>query len=328
MRRHIVLFAGTALLLVYFLRLDPHELVTDISGFDPVCAVAVVLLNLVPGFLKTARWRYFLRKSGIRNAYSRDYLAVNAGFFLGIVTPGTAGELTRVLYLGDRSSRGMSIITFEKLSDMGVLIFLAGAAVLTQTLALLYSVVGVSLLALSILLGYWLLTRHDRLVTRPMKFLARLMLSPSRYRSLQLIYWDYHSMASDWSSMVRSFLYSMALWVLPLVQMLLIHRGISLDLPVRMVAFTYFVPYLAGILSLIPLGLGVFELGLQGLSVSWGAGSAADTIPVFYRIFVTLPIILFGYACQVFFSWGEGKKGTSTSGAANRSAEGREHGPG
>jgi uncharacterized protein (TIRG00374 family) len=251
----------------------------------------------------------------------RDYLAVNAGFFLGVVTPGTAGEFSRAMYLGKEAPRGLALMTFEKLSDLAVLFLLV---LVTATLQIKNgTAVGVGLIAIvaGVGAGYVVLARHHGILVRPMKSLAKVMLSEKRYRNLRDMYWDCQSLFGNRRILSVSLLYSLALWFLPLIQVLLIYRGISLNISLRVVAFSYFLPYLAGIVSFVPLGLGVFELANQGLSHALGEYAASvKTVPLFYRVFVTLPIILFGYLCQVALSFGDTKRpsndGTRKNGEA------------
>jgi uncharacterized protein (TIRG00374 family) len=304
--RYAILAAGTILLVLYILHLDPEVLRSAVNGFDRSYAVAIVLLNLAAGLLKTGRWRYFLRKSGIDTGGLRDYLAVNAGFFLGVVTPGTAGEFSRAMYLGKEAPRGLALMTFEKLSDLAVLFLLV---LVTAILQIKNGVlVGVGLIAIvaGIAAGYFVLARHYGIMFRPMKSLARVMLSEKRYQNFREMYRDCQFLFGNGRILSVSLLYSLALWVLPLIQVLLIYWGISLHISLRVVAFSYFLPYLAGIVSCVPLGLGVFEFANQGLSLALGEHAASvKMVPLFYRVFVTLPIILFGYGCQVALSFGD-----------------------
>jgi uncharacterized protein (TIRG00374 family) len=318
--RYAILAAGTILLVLYILHLEPNVLRSAVYGFDRSYAVAIVLLNLAAGLLKTGRWRYFLRKSGIDTVGLRDYLAVNAGFFLGVVTPGTSGEFSRAMYLGKEVPRGLALMAFEKLSDLAVLFLLVLVTAILQIKNGIAVGVGLFAIVAGVGAGYLILARHHGILLRPMKSLARVMLSEKRYQNLRDMYWDCQSLFGNGRILSVSLLYSLALWFLPLIQVLLIYWGISLHISLRVVAFSYFLPYLAGIVSFVPLGLGVFEFANQGLSHALGEYAASvKTVPLFYRVFVTLPIIFFGYVCQVALSFGDTNR--SSHGRSRRSEE-------
>src|SRR6185436_4764050 len=131
-----------------------------------------------PGVLKVARWRILTGPVDI--GLGRRYLAVNAGFFLGLVTPGTAGELTRGLLVGDRSPRLLATLLLEKVTDLGTLalcVLLSGIAYLASARLAALAIVPVLFLAVG---AGWLALRFDRLLTFIPKVALRFVLSPAR----------------------------------------------------------------------------------------------------------------------------------------------------
>lgn len=297
LRRFGPLVAGTVLLLMYLARISYAELLRHAGGFPWWTAAGVLALNFVPGILKLARWR--MLTGPVAAGRAKRYLAVNAAFFWGLVTPGTAGELARASLLGDRSGRGVAVVLLEKFTDMGVL----ALCVVFAGIAHLVSARGAALLALPILAlsfgAVRLLLRYDRLFTVVPKAMLAILLTPSRLSDAKQMYWDFHRLAKDTGLFFRSALFSAMLWLLPLAQMVLLYRGLGAHLPVGAVALGFFLPYLAGVLSMVPLGIGVFDLGLGRMSVLFGSAAGAAALgPVFFRALVTLPLILFGYGCH------------------------------
>ena len=256
-----------------------------------------VRLPVVPGILKLVRWR--MLTGPVAASRTDRYLAVNAGFFWGLVTPGTAGEVTRAFLLGDRVGRGVAIIVLEKVADSGVLVLCVVLAGITHLVsAWAAALLAVPILALA-LCAVRASVRNDRLFTAIPKLFLGLLLAPARLRDVQDIYWEFHRLAQDTGLFVRSALFSAMLWLLMLAQMVLLCRGLGSDLPVGTVALGFFLPYLAGVVSMVPLGIGVFDLGVGRMLGLYGSAAGMVAVaPLFFRVLVTLPLVVFGYGCH------------------------------
>jgi glycosyltransferase 2 family protein len=297
-RRFGPLLVGALLLATYLARLDYHELAVHIDAFRWWAGAGVLVLNLVPGLLKLARWRILTGPVDV--GLGRRYLAVNAGFFLGLVTPGTAGELARGLLVGDRSPRLLGTLLLEKVTDLGTLcLFALFAGVASVAPANVASLLCAAILVLAIGV-VWLGLRFDSVLTAVPRIMLRVVLPQSRLQDTKQAYWEFHRFASNRVLLASSALFSSALWLVSLAQMYLIFQGLGASAPLRTIALVYFLPYLVGVVSMIPLGIGVFELGAGNVSAALGSNAAsAALIPLLFRALVTLPLIVFGYVCHL-----------------------------
>lgn len=299
--RWLLLLVGTGLLAVYVGKLDTGALRAALGRFPTSLAVAVLALNLLPGLVKLARWRRLLHLEGIETRRFMDYLRINAAFFLGLVTPGTAGELTRALTVEGDRARAMGIVSFEKFTDLVVLCLLAMASASYVLLPhqRFVGAVGATLLGAA---GLYLvfLRANAALVAAAKRVLCAL--APERLdRSLRFGLGGLNRFLRRPAVLLMSAACSTVLWLIPMIQMLLIYRGLGVDLPVRIVAFTFFLPYLLGVVSMVPLGLGTFDLAARQAATAF-LRDAADVLalaPLAYRLFVTLPLVLFGYLSQI-----------------------------
>ncbi len=300
MRRYAILAIATALLAVYAVRLDPSELTRRAAHFPAGYAVAIVALNLLPGLLKLARWRGLLVRGADKTPLARAYLLVNASFFLGLVTPGTAGELSRGLQAREDSGEAVGTVGFEKIVDLVILVLLAALSGIVHFTSGVASWAVTGGLALAVALGYGLVLRYDGLLTRPLKAVLQRLLAANHVTSLQTAWWEVHGLLRRPRVILVASLVSLALWLVPLIQMQLIYAGLGLaDVPLKTVAATFFGPYLVGVLSLLPVGLGTFDVSMLELSRLLDGAVAAGAGPLFFRVFITLPLILFGYGCQL-----------------------------
>lgn len=78
--------------------------------------------------LKSWRWRELLRMQSINYPHSDAFLAFVSGLFLGLVTPGRVGEMSKALYLKqDRDvpvSEGLANVLMDRLFDLYTILVL------------------------------------------------------------------------------------------------------------------------------------------------------------------------------------------------------------
>lgn len=305
MKRYALPVLGTALLALYLLRTDLGALGAQVVNFPVPTAAAVIALNAACGLVKTIRWRGFLRRRGTETEFPRAFLAVHAAFFMGLVTPGTAGEFSRAASLTRDRERGVAVLLLEKLTDLGSLGILTGLTVASYLASPAAFAGIVALVAVACGAAYLTYSRLRNLASRPLRAAVLRLASEEGVQSAGRVYQEFNLLADSAAAVLLSSLASAALWLLSLGQVALIYQGLGLRPPVRFVALTYFLPYLVGIVSLVPLGLGAFELSLREIGKRSADGIPGDVVgmvPAFFRAFVTLPLVGFGYGCQMLLS--------------------------
>jgi len=311
LRKYLLLAVGTGFLVFYLARTDLRSLYDKALGFPFLLAAAIVLLNGACGVVKTIRWTSFLARGGVTEPFGRAFLAVHAGFFMGLVTPGTAGELTRAASLTTGRDQGLAILVFEKICDLGALaglVALTVAAYVGGSRAVALTVIGIAVVA-AIALYAW--ARHRGALLRPVRPILLRVFSAEGVKGAEQVYERFNGLATDPRAVTASILYSLALWSLSLVQVALIYRGLDARPTWGFVALSYFLPYFVGVVTLVPLGLGTFELSLKQLATRASANVPAEVgalVPAFFRLFVTLPLVLFGYGCQALLTF-EARRG-------------------
>jgi uncharacterized protein (TIRG00374 family) len=308
-KRASLLAAGSALFGLYLVRLDWGAVRDTRSAFPVGIGFLVVVLNLLTGALKYGRWSGLLRRRGIeeRGSALEEYLAINAGFFLGLVTPGTSGELTRGAFSGVSSARATSIVGYEKTSDLAVLLLMVAGSFVVQFTNGLASWVASGLILLVSGAAYVLFLRFDKMVTAPVRILLERFGNERHVETARGMYWEFYELLKDRRALVVSLGYSALLWVLPVIQMHLIMAGLGGDVPFKTSAFTFLFPYLIGVLSLIPAGIGAFDMaadafGGRAIALAGAATELGSLAPLFFRVLVTVPLIAFGYVCQLILN--------------------------
>lgn len=306
MRRGALLLLGTILLAVYLGGLDGPSVREAATSFPIGVALFVLGLNLATGLLKYGRWSRLLARRGITDRGTRidEYLAINAGFFLGLVTPGTSGELARGAFSEVAGSRAIAIVGFEKVSDLGILLLMVAGSAVVQFTSGGTSWAASAVILLSTLLLYVLFLRYDRVVTAPFRWLLGRFGTDKQLETARGVYWEFYELLRDRRALIGSAVFSAFLWILPVIQMHLILNAFGGDVPLKTSAFVFLFPYLVGVLSMIPAGIGAFDItadqvGSRALVLAGAAGEAATVAPLLFRLLVTLPLVAFGYVCQV-----------------------------
>lgn len=311
-KRYILLGLGSALLAFYLARLDYDILVQRLDGFPLEYAIWIMALNALVGLVKVGRWRLLLSSRSFDGQFLDQYLAVNSSFFMGLVTPGTIGEVSRALRVAGNTSRAFGIVLFEKVMDLGVLLMLvavAGISQFTEGAQSWGALLGCITIVTVVYAAFckW----HDPF-RRPVKLLAQKLLSRHHVEAVRSAYRELYDLMRDPWTVIGTAAVSLLLWLLPLGQMALIYEGLGLDLYLKVVALLYFLPYLVGVLSMVPLGLGTFELSLGAVAMSAGVNGRPvigiiAIAPVLYRVLVTLPLVIFGYGCQALLTLRSGR---------------------
>ncbi len=122
---------GPALLLYFLLTIDDPRLVwRTLLETDPwLFGLAIVLV--VPFLiLKALRWQYILRIWNVSLPLREAVALYCIGMFLGVVTPGQAGDAVKAWYLRRRGyplSTGLASVVVDRLFDVGVMGLLAAS---------------------------------------------------------------------------------------------------------------------------------------------------------------------------------------------------------
>ena len=127
MNKSTLLKAGLTIgfFLVLFTRISPSDLLAAFESLNVLWFLAALLVMPLLYIVKTLRWEFLLRSSGITNRFAYLFRVVLIGTFLGLITPGKIGELGRAYYLGEKKSVVLATVTFEKILDIVVLLFLS-----------------------------------------------------------------------------------------------------------------------------------------------------------------------------------------------------------
>lgn len=116
---------GIIIFILILFKIDLSKLVNILNKinyfyFGLACLMLIFLI-----IIKSYRWNYLKKKQTINYSFKDSFLMYNTGLFLGILTPGRLGDLSKIFYLkNDNYSLGKSSVSviLDRLSDLLFLI--------------------------------------------------------------------------------------------------------------------------------------------------------------------------------------------------------------
>lgn len=122
---------GPALLIYFLFTIEDPLLIWQTLRDTDLWLFALSVILVIPFFLlKGARWQYILRAWGISLPLGEATALYVIGIFLGVVTPGQAGDAVKAWYVRKRGyplSTGLASVVVDRLFDVGVMGLLAAS---------------------------------------------------------------------------------------------------------------------------------------------------------------------------------------------------------
>lgn len=268
---------GVALFLFILTRLDFSAAVKSLNNFNWEYLIVYSMLSVLMLLFKSLRWQSILVKQEI-NYQMLKVCAINANTsFLGMITPGRLGELSKVVYLQeDKISFSKSIVSvlIDRAYDIIILFLFGVGAFLYFANALMSSMENLFLFFL-ILVGIGILIFFFRNnIWETLKSLLKLLLPESKYL---LIIHEWNQFKTELikvfvPTMPRMIFYSILIYSCYYAQINIVAYGFNVS-----VSFVYlsFCMTLASLVSLLPISIGglgtreaIFIFLLSRVSVS------------------------------------------------------------
>lgn len=297
---------ATALLALLLWRVEVWELGDALRRFDPWTALAVVLLNLPTIALLAVRTHLALRRLGY-DASVPALLPVSAiGNIAAVLTPGAAGDVIRTPFLKGRHAvsyaDGFATIVYERGFSFAILCVATGLvalwAVVPGAARFVVPAAGLLLLGLPWTLGTLLkrLTRSDGRLANRLR-LAGDRAAGAGERSLSAL----TILARDRRLALLFAALTVTIFTLMALQLWLIGASLDAGLSPREAALAVGAGAVAGIVSLLPLGLGALDWTMTALLEQAGATlSTAAAAVLLLRATMTLPAGLIGLAAYAY----------------------------
>jgi len=117
---------GVLLFLMLFMMIDLDVLIIVIKKVDLTIYIAAVLLSLPILLIRAFRWQLLLIDKDIKYDFNSVFASYLIGIFIGLFTPGRAGELARVFFVtndcGVSTGRAFPSVLIDRLFDLSVIL--------------------------------------------------------------------------------------------------------------------------------------------------------------------------------------------------------------
>lgn len=249
-------FIGLTLFVVILSRMNLEEIFQNISNIKPVYLITAILLLIPSLIIKTLCWNYIMRRQGIKYDLKDSFLMYCSGLYIGIVTPGRMGEITKALYLKkDGHSMGKSLVgaILDRLSDFAFLLIFTFLGSLFF-LNVIYKQILIFLIIILILLVLLFILFKIGLIKFVIKKIFYIFIPQKYQKSWKINFQDFINDLKiyKFKNYLIIFIISALSWFFYYIQMYILSKGINIDLP-----FLYFAIAItiAGFITLIPISI-------------------------------------------------------------------------
>ncbi|MDP3052239.1 MAG: lysylphosphatidylglycerol synthase transmembrane domain-containing protein [bacterium] len=257
---------GIIIFLIVISKTNLGEILKNIEKIKPIYLLGGALLTIPSIFTKAICWNYIKRQQGIKYNLKNSFLMYCSGLYIGLVTPGRLGELTKALYLKkDGYSMGKSLVSvvLDRLSDFVFLLFFMflGSvfffAIFQKTILIpvLFIIITIALFLIFLKIGLikWALNKMFYFFV-PLKYQKSWKINSQDFINDFKIY--------NLKNYIIIFLITVFSWVFYYLQMYLLASGIGLNVPFLYLAISVTI---AGFITLIPVsvsGIGTRDAAL------------------------------------------------------------------
>lgn len=263
-RPNIILFSSVAIAfyaagLIYF---NSSGIFQSIKEFNTFYLAPVFLCIGLSYAFKYGRWHFFLRNAGIAVPAKKLFPIFVASLSM-LITPGKVGDVLKSYLLkkkfGYPKRRTLPTVIMERVSDLPSLALLSVAGVYT-----VYPDTRLVVLPFAILAAFLFAVRSRAFFSGVISVNSRFARLKKHNQRISALYANMR-IAASWKNIVVGGLIGMAGWI---VEGLILY-GLLLGLGVKVNVFLsisiYIISVIAGVISLIPGGLGASEASLFGL---------------------------------------------------------------
>jgi len=268
----LLLLAGLAILIYFIARsgiIENYQILFTVS--IPLIIVAF-LLSIANIAVKVYRWKYLSRQYGQElTLYEASLVSIPSLFFANI-TPGKIGDLYKAYFMKQRYGMnvldGVSMIFYERFFEL-IILFLVGAAIVfTSFRGITVIVLELALLILVVLFVFYY--KADIIVKLLQKVLVRVPIG----RSTSDL--DLHIRKMPIGQVMIVFFITLFSLVLEFIRLWAVALAFGYLLNPILLSIYMSIAFVAGLVSQIPLGVGVMEGSLNYFIESMGVDPASS----------------------------------------------------
>jgi hypothetical protein len=255
LKKYSFLF-GLILFVTILSRTNVGEIFQNIKNINPLYLVLALLISLPMLINKTLCWHYIIKQQGIKYNLKDSFLMYCSGLYIGILTPGRLGEITKALYLKkDGHSMGKSLVgaILDRLSDFAfLLVFIFAGSLFFLTIFQKQ----VLILILGIVISVFLLVifLETGLIKWGLNKIFHIFVPEKYQKSWKINFQDFINDLKIYKlkHYLVIFLITAFSWVFYYLQMYVLAKGVGINVPFLYLAISVTI---AGLITLIPISI-------------------------------------------------------------------------
>jgi glycosyltransferase 2 family protein len=245
------------LFIIILFRADLGTILQNIKDVRPFYLVIGALFGMPILIIKSFCWNYLKKKQNIHYSFKDSFLMYGAGLYIGGVTPGRIGEVSRAFYLKkDGHSFGKSLVSIilERLADFTILltfIFIGSLFLLKIFRQQILICLAIVLFSIFIIV----LSLKARLIKSGIKKIFSIFIPNRHQKSWKLNFQDFISDIKVYKirDYVFVFLITAISWIFYCVEIYIIAQSVN----ITTVPFLHLsvIVVMVGLITLIPISI-------------------------------------------------------------------------
>ncbi len=273
-------FIGFIIFFYLIFNLDVEVVFSLLSTIRVEYVILSLAITIPSIFLKGLKWKTVIR------SYETDYNLFSAskawiiGFFMGTITPGRVGDLTRAFYLkrdvGITAGKSLTTVFIDRIVDIFVIfsVGLLSAFIVASTLFGSFNPLFVIITFFAIFVVMVIIMTNKKMMRFLLKPLSKKLIPEKYKKNTKVIFNDFYRGISemDKRKILTSFTLALILWMVTTFQYYLLSLALGID-----ISFVFF-------LTIVPI-VTIFDM----LPVSFSGIGTRDAALIFFFSFILLP---------------------------------------
>lgn len=292
---------GLVIFAIILSNMNIGEVLNSVKNIKPAYLIFALALTIPTFINKSLCWHYIKKQQGINYKFRDSFLMYCSGLYIGLLTPGRLGEITKALYLKkDGYSMGKSLVgaVLDRITDFVFLLafLLVGSLFLITVFQkqVLIFIIGMAITVILLIIFI-----KTRLIMWALKKAFDIFI-PQKYKNSWKI--NFQEFVNDlkiynFKNYLIIFIITAFSWLFYYLQMYILATGIGIDVPFLYLALAVTV---AGFITLIPVsisGIGTRDIALIALLSPFAI--ATEQIVVFSLLILSMTVwgAFIGLAC-------------------------------
>ncbi|MFP4634103.1 MAG: lysylphosphatidylglycerol synthase transmembrane domain-containing protein [Candidatus Aenigmatarchaeota archaeon] len=273
---------------------NPSEIASILSGASLKYVGLALFFWFVGSLVRTGRWSYLLRRTGIVASFGDLWKYYVSGMALSNFSPGKTADPVRAVFLkkldGESFSKGLGSVMAERIFDIVTLalislISLSWLATSSSIIRWVYVSIGVY--AFVILFGLYLVFSEGKLEWFLNKVVSIFSFIPGVSKLEEKIEGFCGKLKESlgnygsFRTVLKSLFFSFLVWVTNALLVKMVFNALGLQASVVVVLGVYCTAVLLGLLTFLPGALGsseVIQVSLYGALIPYGASALTSAV--------------------------------------------------